>query len=57
MSMLISSVVTLSGLWVDTNSSEDDNDSMSLQNVGIYMQVHVALQPRRPTLTVRCVAK
>jgi hypothetical protein len=28
-----------------------DGDSRFLQNVGIYLQVHMALQPRRPTLT------
>jgi hypothetical protein len=27
-----------------------DGDSMFLRNVGVYQQVHTALQPRRPTL-------
>jgi hypothetical protein len=31
----------------------EDGDSMFLQNVGIYPEVHMALLPRRPTLTVK----
>jgi hypothetical protein len=31
--------------------SPEDGGSMILWNVGIYLQVHLALQPRRPTLT------
>jgi hypothetical protein len=27
-----------------------DGGSMFLQNLGIYLQLHTALQPRRPTL-------
>jgi hypothetical protein len=30
-------------------NSPEDGDSMFLWNVGTYLQVHVALQPRRPT--------
>jgi hypothetical protein len=29
----------------------EDGDSMFLRNAGIYLQVHTALQPRRPTRT------
>jgi hypothetical protein len=29
----------------------EDGDSMFLQNAGIYLKVHTALQPRRPTST------
>jgi hypothetical protein len=31
--------------------SPEDGGSMFLENVGIYLQVHMALLPRRPTLT------
>jgi hypothetical protein len=30
----------------------EDGDSMFLQNGGICLQVHMALQPRRPALTI-----
>jgi hypothetical protein len=30
----------------------EDGDSMSLRNVGIYLQVHTASQPRRPVSTI-----
>jgi hypothetical protein len=44
-------------LQADWNLSEEhtvsilgpeDGGSISLRNVGIYLQVHIALQPRRP---------
>jgi hypothetical protein len=30
--------------------AEEDGDSMFLQNVGIYLQVHTALQPRTTSI-------
>jgi hypothetical protein len=32
--------------------SPEDEGSMFLRNAGIYLQVHMALLPRRPTSTV-----
>jgi hypothetical protein len=59
--MLVFWVVTLCGCvgTIDNNVSEEhtasfraeDGGSIFLQNVGIYLQVHTALQPRRPTST------
>jgi hypothetical protein len=47
--MLAFRVVTPCGL-VDRFSPED-GDSMFLRNVGVYLQVHTALQTIRPTST------
>jgi hypothetical protein len=32
-----------------TYFSPEDGGSMFLRNIGVYLQVHTALQPRRPT--------
>jgi hypothetical protein len=31
--------------------SPEDEDDMFFQNIGIYLQVHIASQPRKPTFT------
>jgi hypothetical protein len=46
MSILVLWVVMLCGL-VGRYLSPEDGGSMFLRNVGIYLQVHTALQPRR----------
>jgi hypothetical protein len=47
MSILVFWVVTPCGL-VDRYQRFGDGGSMLLRNIGIYLRVHVALQPRRP---------
>jgi hypothetical protein len=53
MMMLVFWVVTPCGL-VDRyqHFSPEDEGSMFLQNNGLYLHVHTALQPRRPTSIV-----
>jgi hypothetical protein len=43
--------------WVVTPCvfSPEDEGSFFLENVGIYLQVHMALLPRRPTLLKKTV--
>jgi hypothetical protein len=57
MSMLVFCVLTPCGLvgryehFGESNFSPEDGDSMFLRNVGVYLQIHMALLPRRPTMT------
>jgi hypothetical protein len=48
MLMLVFWVVTPCGLVSVEHFSHENGGSISLRNIGIHMQVHMALQPRRP---------
>jgi hypothetical protein len=62
MQVMVFRVVTPCGLQVEPNVSEEhtvtifraeDRDNMFLQNDGIYLQVHMVLQPGRSTSTTK----
>jgi hypothetical protein len=39
-------------MWTYVDEVPEYAESMFLQNVGMYLWVHMALQTRRPTLTI-----